>query len=123
VTDDRKRAYLLLLEDYILRRSADYDTRELDKLWWDMTETEQREIEEKLTMTNETTNTPATETPTQARFCAIFAGRRWYFNPGAPVLNFMLLEAATRSMTLEELADFSARYRLRVEVTHIFERT
>jgi hypothetical protein len=31
------------------------------------------------------------------------------------VLNFMLLEAATRSMTLEELADFSARYRLRVE--------
>jgi hypothetical protein len=50
VTENRKLAYLLLLDDYTLRRSEDYDTRELDKLWWDMTDTERREIEEQLVM-------------------------------------------------------------------------
>lgn len=42
-------------------------------------------------------------------------GREGYVN-SSEALTFMLLETATKDMTKEQLADFSTRYMLRVEV-------
>lgn len=83
---------------------------------------------EKQKMSEATENTPAVETvtinpdtegriiqPQEAPRCeARIAGKTVWVQPEA-AMNFMVLEAVTRGMSKQDLAEFSGRYRLKIE--------